>query len=639
MRLIIIIFVLSSIFFKGFAQCPLDIYETPILNNNGLVLYLPFNGNVQNFGSGTNSATLSGATYSSGICGQSLHFDGYNDYVKITPYINMTGNFTISTWVYLDTLIYEQEIFTTREQCQTTYRRYSQSELAINHNPPSSGLQADRILYMINHHQNCTGYAVGDRYEPPNITYSSGNWFFLTVTIQNNNIENRTVNFYLNCQQLSSNMFANANTGFLFNTGFNYNTYIGGGPNIGTYHYSLDGKIDEFRLYNRILTQNEILDLYYTCKPLEITINSNTSCVGDSAIIELINTQNGMLYQLFDSTTQQYIGGVQTGSCNNMFFSTGLVTSQKDFYIKVENPNNGCTTILDTVISLNPNYSSSNYYDTLFACPGDSMLIKGNYYFPPATIIDTNSNSNGCDSIITTQLNPKIIQDIDLGTDTVICNGDSILLSVPGNYNTYLWNTGATQNSIYATNAGVYWLEVKIDNCKSRDSINILNLENNYILISDTTLCNDKPLTINLPTQNLYEWSTGSQSNTITILDSGLYWVNIEDYCKKYNEEFYVHHTDCSCLMIVPNAFTPNGDGLNDYFFPVINCNINKYELYIYNRWGRLLFFSNKQDSKWDGKFNNNEVPDGVYYYIINYRQEALGGIKNQKTGSITLLR
>ena len=77
------------------------------MSNNGLKLYLPFNGNVSNQGLGNNTAILSGATYANGICGQALHFDGFNDYVEITPFIQMSGDFTISMWVYLDTLTFE----------------------------------------------------------------------------------------------------------------------------------------------------------------------------------------------------------------------------------------------------------------------------------------------------------------------------------------------------------------------------------------------------------------------------------------------------------------------------------------------------------------------------------------------------
>jgi gliding motility-associated-like protein len=68
--------------------------------------------------------------------------------------------------------------------------------------------------------------------------------------------------------------------------------------------------------------------------------------------------------------------------------------------------------------------------------------------------------------------------------------------------------------------------------------------------------------------------------------------------------------------MEIPNVFTPNGDGNNDYF--MINAkHLNSYSIVIYNRWGKKVFESNNVSQSWDGK----NVEDGTYYYII----KALG--------------
>ena len=620
------------------SQCPLNINESPILNNNGLVLYFPFNGNVQNYGNGSNTATLSGATYTSGICGQALHFDGFNDYVEVNPYIQMSGDITIATWVYLDTLTYEQEIFTTREQCQNTFRRHSQAELAVNHNAPPTSLQSNRILYMVNTHQNCTGYSTGDRYEPLNITYTSGQWFFVAVTIQNNNLESRIVDFYINCQHISGNFFLNTPTAILFTGSYIYKTYIGGGPNVGTYSYTIDGKIDEFRLYNRILTGEELLNLYYNCKPLDITINKYIgNCTGDSANIELENTQNGVSYQLFDSTNQQNIGSAQIGGCNNLYFSTGLVTTPTSFYIK--STKNNCQITLDTLISLNPTYGGSNNYDTLYTCKGDSILIRGNYYFPPNLVIDTLIDSGGCDSILNTTLLTLPLPYVNLGNDTSFCDGDSISLSVLNTFNSILWSTGSTANALFIDTAGTFWVEVSDSLCKNRDTINITNLSHSFIQINDTSFCDGEIWHLILPSSNTYYWSTGNINNQINIQDSGQYWVDITDICKNYKIDFNVETIDCSCMMAVPNVFTPNDDGLNDYFYPIISCIYDEYHLIIFNRWGKLLYETNNQNDKWDGRYLGNEVPEGVYFYLIDYRQPYNGGKAAQHSGSVTIYR
>ena len=88
--------------------------------------------------------------------------------------------------------------------------------------------------------------------------------------------------------------------------------------------------------------------------------------------------------------------------------------------------------------------------------------------------------------------------------------------------------------------------------------------------------------------------------------------------------------------LFVPNAFSPNEDGINDLFMPV-GIFIKDYNMQIYNRWGEKIFESNDIHQGWDGKYKNDYCPAGVYVYQIVVRT-AEG--KNKKvTGSVHLLR
>jgi gliding motility-associated-like protein len=90
------------------------------------------------------------------------------------------------------------------------------------------------------------------------------------------------------------------------------------------------------------------------------------------------------------------------------------------------------------------------------------------------------------------------------------------------------------------------------------------------------------------------------------------------------------------CKLFFPNAFTPNGDGINDKFYPLTICTFEKYEFLIYNRWGELIFQTSNQTDKWDGKYKGSDCPDGIYVYKITYK------VPSQQTknvfGKITLL-
>jgi len=88
--------------------------------------------------------------------------------------------------------------------------------------------------------------------------------------------------------------------------------------------------------------------------------------------------------------------------------------------------------------------------------------------------------------------------------------------------------------------------------------------------------------------------------------------------------------------LYIPNAFTPNGDGLNDTFGGV-GVGIIEYSMAIYNRWGNLLFTSKDVNSKWDGTFMNSPVQQDVYTYQIAAKGEHTALIV--KTGAVVVLR
>ena len=91
--------------------------------------------------------------------------------------------------------------------------------------------------------------------------------------------------------------------------------------------------------------------------------------------------------------------------------------------------------------------------------------------------------------------------------------------------------------------------------------------------------------------------------------------------------------------IFVPTAFSPNGDGDNDYFFPVgYGVQGDDYEMSIYNRWGDKIYHWNDVNTGWDGKgYNGRNMEEGVYFY----RMEATGfdGYYFEEKGSVTLLR
>ena len=94
-----------------------------------------------------------------------------------------------------------------------------------------------------------------------------------------------------------------------------------------------------------------------------------------------------------------------------------------------------------------------------------------------------------------------------------------------------------------------------------------------------------------------------------------------------------------SVVIYIPNAFTPNGDILNDTWKPVVSgIDKDNYHLYIYDRWGKVMFATNDINEGWDGKYNEKPCPEAVYVYMIDYNTKPA---KEHKVirGGVTLVK
>ena len=130
------------------------------------------------------------------------------------------------------------------------------------------------------------------------------------------------------------------------------------------------------------------------------------------------------------------------------------------------------------------------------------------------------------------------------------------------------------------------------------------------------------------------------------VLENNQYSPN--DVLIRYNEDsreflpfddiFFVKTKDCSCNISIANVFTPNGDGINETFSPIYECEFKQYQFNIFNRWGKLIFSSNNPTKAWDGKYLGVKVPDGVYFYIFTYENMFENEQKTLK-GSVTIFR
>lgn len=159
----------------------------------------------------------------------------------------------------------------------------------------------------------------------------------------------------------------------------------------------------------------------------------------------------------------------------------------------------------------------------------------------------------------------------------------------------------------------------------------------------DTALCPGLSGSITLsnlanPAQIL-NWSDGSTGPSLTLseLDFGYYWAQASDGNCTATDSIWVKR---DCYLNIPNSFSPNGDGLNDYFIPrqLLSSGVVGFSMKIFNRWGEKIYETTNIDGRgWDGKYGGKDQPAGVYVYLIEAQWK--NNFRNSFQGNVSLLR
>jgi gliding motility-associated-like protein len=250
---------------------------------------------------------------------------------------------------------------------------------------------------------------------------------------------------------------------------------------------------------------------------------------------------------------------------------------------------------------------------------------------------------NGCSntaSVQVTQLN--LPASFSLGNDTTFCGNFSKVLST-GNQQTQ-WSTSVTAAQITVTEAGTYIATISNDCGSVSDTIVISKNELPFVnLGNDTAFCKGQ-LVLTAPTElRSYVWSTGEQSQSISVSEAGTYSVTVTDVNGCSGTDEIVISSNCSNELWIANAFTPNSDGVNDVFYIRGNPQNTTIERFIiYNRWGNKVFEATNilpDDATlgWNGTFKGEPAQFEVYGYEVVARFSD--GQKKTLKGNVTLLK
>ena len=347
------------------------------------------------------------------------------------------------------------------------------------------------------------------------------------------------------------------------------------------------------------------------------------------------------------------------------------------------------TNTLDYIVQVTNNYNCRNY-DTILVIVnsvpsfnaglnqniicGDSVFLNATqinsaiYTWLPDTNISDNTTYNptaypikttnyritvmtieGCDlkdSLLITVKNMLV----NAGNDTTLCKEESIILggnptAVQGSI--FSWTPTSSldnptkANPVATPSTNTDYI-INVSNQLGCQNVDTINIEIISLPSTDTVLeiCEGFNLVLTPSNNNaIYNWTTGQTTEQIVVSDLGLYAVEIhtQEGCL-ITDSFLVILNDCEYFFFTPNSFTPNGDNKNDLFLPVTD-GIDSLHFMIFNRWGEKIFEST-DFTPWNGTYNNNPAPIGIYTWTAYYLGKGkFGQEEKSEQGTFSLIR
>jgi gliding motility-associated-like protein len=234
--------------------------------------------------------------------------------------------------------------------------------------------------------------------------------------------------------------------------------------------------------------------------------------------------------------------------------------------------------------------------------------------------------------------------------DTALCQGNTLILDADFGTGTYKWESipaqrddqnNTNQSTYYVYKPGFYTVTAAVGQCIFKDSLHVVfNDTLQLAMPKDTALCQGETFIIKPVVTNAtdYTWQNGSKDLQFSATTSGQYRIIAVNGCGRDTANMNIVFDPCPCVLTLPNAFTPNGDGVNDNFRPLHACDMEKYTMTIFNRYGEIIFVTKDPLQGWDGTIKGKKLNMGGYVWVVTYTQSSKGQAIN-KTGSMLLLR
>lgn len=368
----------------------------------------------------------------------------------------------------------------------------------------------------------------------------------------------------------------------------------------------------------------------------DICVNSMTSLGNATAggiwsinniEIASINSSTGIVYG--KSAGKAILSYTLTNGCGSATIHAGLKVNPLPFFSLGD----------DTSICVNSNLQLQPLINNVSYLWEDGSNIDIHLISKPGLYSLKVIDSNLCSFSDTIHIQTKPLPLLSLGNDTTLCNNIPFTLNTKdASIKNYKWQDGSLLSSYNIKKAGQYNITVTgINGCIDSDTINIYYLNSPVVnLGANRTICPANPVIINPQLSSVtYLWQDGSTQPTFTVTQPGIYSLKATNPCGTgvANVEF----KKGLCRLLLPDAFTPNNDGMNDVFRVKYTDFTKTIHLKIFNRWGALIFDTTDPNQGWNGKFKSIDQDSGTFIWMITLT-DFQGNTENAK-GTVLLIR
>ncbi|BAV05710.1 T9SS type B sorting domain-containing protein [Filimonas lacunae] len=394
-----------------------------------------------------------------------------------------------------------------------------------------------------------------------------------------------------------------------------------------------------------------------TDETVAFTINGNTSKVSLGNDTQKCNNDSLALTATPGYSSYNWLNTYHLLSTGG---NTVKVFPDKDTaYIVEARTTDGCIT-LDTVqvaVLLSPAITLGN--DTSF-CTGQKVVLNAGNVFnsfqwstgATTPIIEATAAgsyqvkaqySNGCFSADTLVVNTVYaLPVLHMPDKLIVCRQQNDVLQPGAGFVTYEWQDGSSAATYLVTQPGNYWVKVTDAHaCETTGTTAVTRVADkpgNFI-DTDTAMCTYASVVLQpYTTFSSYVWSTGATQPSITVNQPGSYTLQVTDTNGCIGEEVVVVSAKaCANSIYFPSAFTPDGNGKNDQFKPLVTGAILKYHFSIYNRWGQCIFNTDNPANSWNGFYKSKSQEVGNYVWMCSY--QFAGEKEKVEKGSVVLIR